>query len=272
MEQTVNTIEVNEANDTIQTIEATPTQAPAPAIQPVPSAMDIMLDIRPECDQPKLTLAVNTYKAFTMLARSEKDCAIDPKEQVRAIMDDQEYDDFNKYLEIAQVLAYYRTTGAIMLDAACHGCDEQLRRDLEVVSVYADLGYAAYAPTSSDSEQLKYAVERLQGIKTYASLVKGNRQASGVSHASAASVSSNPNAPSLLSEAIRVIKAAGPEGLRPAEVIRVLREDPVGQTLSCFQGEGKTPVNSLVSALLREKAKGEASRVHQDAVTRAWIA
>jgi hypothetical protein len=91
------------------------------------------------------------------------------------------------------------------------------------------------------------------------------------------------NGPSLMSEALRVLKSKMAEGglaaqigMNCPQIIDVLREDEVGKTLSCFHGTGKdgrekTPAHYLYGCFFQTlKKQGEASPVQKSDVKGYW--
>ena len=91
------------------------------------------------------------------------------------------------------------------------------------------------------------------------------------------------NGPSLMSEALRVLKSKMAEGglaaqigMNCPQIIEVLREDEVGKTLSCFHGTGKggrekTPAHYLYGCFSQSlKKKGEESPVQKSEVKGYW--
>ena len=91
------------------------------------------------------------------------------------------------------------------------------------------------------------------------------------------------NGPSLMSEALRVLKTKMAEGglaaqigMNCPQIIEVLREDEVGKTLSCFHGTGKdgrekTPAHYLYGCFFQTlKKQGEASPVQKSEVKGYW--
>lgn len=91
------------------------------------------------------------------------------------------------------------------------------------------------------------------------------------------------NGPSLMSEALRVLKTKmaeggliGQIGMNCPQIIDALREDEVGKTLSCFHGTGKdgrekTPAHYLYGCFFQSlKKQGEASPVQKSEVKGYW--
>ena len=152
----------------------------------------------------------------------------------------------------------------------------------EIRNETADAQVAQVEEISPEEVACKFAAERfgiapevIQAILDTYKASQAKRRRNGRSIGS--------NGPSLMSEALRVLKTKMAEGglaaqigMNCPQIIEVLREDEVGKTLSCFHGTGKdgrekTPAHYLYGCFFQTlKKQGEASPVQKSEVKGYW--
>jgi hypothetical protein len=156
-------------------------------------------------------------------------------------------------------------------------------KDVQVaIEQTADVQVAQVEEISPEEVVCKFAAERfgiapevIQAILDTYKASQAKRRSNGRTIGS--------NGPSLMSEALRVLKEKMAEGglaaqigMNCPQIIEVLREDEVGKTLSCFHGTGKngrekTPAHYLYGCFFQAlKKKGEASPVQMSEVKGYW--
>ena len=152
----------------------------------------------------------------------------------------------------------------------------------EIENETADVQVAQVEEISPEEQACKFAVERYGIASEIVLAILDTYKASQAKKRSNGRTIGS-NGPSLMSEALRILKTkmaegglTGQIGMNCPQIIDVLKEDEIGKTLSCFNGTGKdgrekTPAHYLYGCFYQTlKKKGEASPVQMSEVKGYW--